>query len=677
MLKKFSVLALAGMLCLPSLAAAGGGAADLGAQIDDLQRQIEQLKKQITEMEKQKAAAPKMAAPQMMRDEELEERVTELEERSESWDLASRFHWSGDFRSRYDFVAADTATSYKALDVGQGVSDFYTLNTDFQAAAATALAASADSGADFQAATIGDILAAFAAGGVPTGTATANALTDLNNTLGGLSATQQAAMFAVLPALSPALTMAQVSGAFSTTFADQTNIQPVVAFMKTFTPAQRAAIFSALGYSPQQGRNIDNDSIMTNRLRLNLRAKATENVEFKGRLAMYKIWGMQNNAVDQTFNNGLGGGPFMLSSLAFDGSRTRQPDDNSLYVDRAFMNWNNIAGLPVWFSVGRRPTTDGPPAQLRMGADQRLATPVGFMDYPFDGATIGYAYMGLPGLSDFPGRIRFCYGRGFENGPTENGGNFMGKDTDFAGINWDVYKKGDRFLNVQSFGAFDIFNVPDNVTFGNPIEFAFFLADPSYYDPTDPSHDLILNRQSLGNIWHNSFVYMDKVENLNYFLAGGWSRTVPNGVDELGTSLLGSFYEDPDGKDGFAVYTGVRYDMDDYNLKLGLEYNYGSKNWISFTPGHDDLYASKLATRGHVVEVYGIWDIPAGEAVSKYGRAFIRAGYMHYQYNYTGSGFWLGEPIDIDELANDPLSAQFWEPADSIDQVYVSLEAWF
>ena len=44
MLKKISVLALAGMLCLPSLASAGGGAADLGRQIDDLQRQLEQLK---------------------------------------------------------------------------------------------------------------------------------------------------------------------------------------------------------------------------------------------------------------------------------------------------------------------------------------------------------------------------------------------------------------------------------------------------------------------------------------------------------------------------------------------------------------------------------------------------------------------------------------------------------
>ena len=51
MLKKFSVLALAGMLCLPTLASAGGGAADLGRQIDELQRQLEQLKRQMAEMQ--------------------------------------------------------------------------------------------------------------------------------------------------------------------------------------------------------------------------------------------------------------------------------------------------------------------------------------------------------------------------------------------------------------------------------------------------------------------------------------------------------------------------------------------------------------------------------------------------------------------------------------------------
>jgi len=145
----------------------------------------------------------------------------------------------------------------------------------------------------------------------------------------------------------------------------------------------------------------------------------------------------------------------------------------------------------------------------------------------------------------------------------------------------------------------------------------------------------------------------------------------------MGTSLLGSFFDTPENKDGYSFYGGVRYDFPSAPFKVGLEYNYGTKNWIGLTPGHDELYLSKLAARGHVVEAYTIWDIPAGEILSKYGKAFMRLGWQHYNYDYTGSGFWLGEPLDIEELHNDPLKAQFYTPVESMDQVYLSLEAWF
>ncbi len=42
------------------------------------------------------------------------------------------------------------------------------------------------------------------------------------------------------------------------------------------------------------GRDLDNDTIWTNRFRLNMRVGVTENVDFKGRLAMYKTWGDQS-----------------------------------------------------------------------------------------------------------------------------------------------------------------------------------------------------------------------------------------------------------------------------------------------------------------------------------------------------------------------------------------------
>lgn len=131
------------------------------------------------------------------------------------------------------------------------------------------------------------------------------------------------------------------------------------------------------------GRTLQNDTLWTNRFRLNMRVKATENVEFKGRLAMFKTWGMQSAFTDDS------GAMWPV----FDGNVGRTPADSSaLYVDRAYVNWNNIGGAPVWFSIGRRPTTDGPPSQIRLGTDERLATPVAFFNYPFDGATLGYGY---------------------------------------------------------------------------------------------------------------------------------------------------------------------------------------------------------------------------------------------------------------------------------------------
>ncbi len=145
----------------------------------------------------------------------------------------------------------------------------------------------------------------------------------------------------------------------------------------------------------------------------------------------------------------------------FDGNTTRTPNDSALYVDRAFVNWNNIAGLPIWFSIGRRPTTDGPPAHIRMNNSTRMATPTAYMDYPFDGLALGYAYdWGNDTLGT--GRIRFCYGRGFEAGlQWDEGTNpYPIDDTDFAGFSWDVFNKGNRFFNVQSFGVYNLYNYP-------------------------------------------------------------------------------------------------------------------------------------------------------------------------------------------------------------------------
>lgn len=398
------------------------------------------------------------------------------------------------------------------------------------------------------------------------------------------------------------------------------------------------------------GKTLENDSILTNRLRLNIRAKATENIEFKGRLAMYKTWGDQS-----AFHDAAG-----VMYPVFDGNVTRTPAESSaLYVDRAFVNWNGIAGLPVWFSIGRRPTTDGMPANLRLNNDSRMATPMAFMDWPFDGLSLGYAYNWTDTAS---GRVRFCYGRGFEQGLDSEA---LGSvdDMDFAGLSWDVLKQEHRFLYVQSFMAFDVINYPN---FQDPIVNTGF-GEMSGMGP----------RRNLGNIWHTSGVFMDRVANFNYFLAGGWSQSRPNAAGMF-NDPLDTTGPNTDDESGFSLYAGIRYDFDNAGLKIGLEYNHGSEYWLAMAPGHDEIYQSKLATRGDVWEIYTIWNLPAGEKISKYAKTFIRFGYQHYEYDYFGSGDWNMAPYDLGSAADQAkLKMMGLDPVESADQIYLTFEAYF
>ena len=651
MVKKISTLALAAILAIPVAASAGAGGAsnaELDAKIEQLTRDFQ---RQITELRTQMV--------------EQKETITEFEEESEKWDLASRFQWSGDIRSRMDIHTADTAAYYKATDIGKGIADFGGFGTVMDRWNTN------NAGANTVAAFAG-VWPAFAAAWSPTDpttqilggstTITAAEFAAVNKAFAAAGNTNFAAIFGGYMGLP----ISAVAPAFQSPHA-------LADLMRspTLSAADRRQIFALMNYNPTPATTYENDVLYSTRLRLNMRVKATEDVEVKARIVGYKVWGNQDSATPETNLDGEHDtdSPYFLNSRSFDGTSGRQPGDNKLILDRAFMNWNNIGGLPVWFSIGRRPTTDGAPAHLRMNSGERMATPVAYMDYPFNGVSLGYAYNHLGSLTDAPGRIRFCYGRGFEAGPQEKDTGI--NDVDFAGFNWDVYQKDNRFINLQIVGAFNLFNVPGDTYFPNPLELA---QENLYPGSTDNQY---LDRINLGNIFQGSGVYMDKYQNLNYFLTAGWSHTEAKAMDEMGTSLLNEFWKPLEDKDGYNVYVGVRYDIDNSGLKLGAEFNHGSENWLAFAPGHDDMYSSKLATRGNVYEVYGIYDLPAGEAISKYGKAFIRLGYQHYDYDYTYSGMWLGTPNKIDDIQSDPLMAQFYAPIESMDQVYLTFEASF
>ena len=111
----------------------------------------------------------------------------------------------------------------------------------------------------------------------------------------------------------------------------------------------------------------------------------------------------------------------------------------------------------------------------------------------------------------------------------------------------------------------------------------------------------------------------------------------------LGTdSLLNSFGEQTD-RTGYSVWAGIKTQLP-WEGSIGFEYNWGSQYWIGFTGGEDNPAGSKLATRGSVYELF--YNQPL---VDK--KLMLSLGAQYYDYDYSGSGNPLGEPVKISELS--------------------------
>ena len=187
-------------------------------------------------------------------------------------------------------------------------------------------------------------------------------------------------------------------------------------------------------------------------------------------------------------------------------------------------------------------------------------------------------------------------------------------------------------------------------------------------------HSLLVKDVS-GNIYVTSLVAESKGKRLDYFAAIGWSHTDDKAVDQLGNGLLSSWWDAPEDRDGYSLYLGAQYKLPAINGLIGLEANYGSQYWLSFDQEDEN---SKLATRGKALEIYAIYAPPVVDLYATViDKQQTRLGYCHLWYDFTGSGFYLGEPMDIDELAASPLSVSFYEPRTTAYKVYLNYEFFF
>jgi hypothetical protein len=407
--------------------------------------------------------------------------------------------------------------------------------------------------------------------------------------------------------------------------------------------------------APKKTSDINNDLLYTTRLRLGMKAKVWENVDFAGRLTMYKNWGDSTGV--KVFDS--------WSSFTMDGTDSGNTTGDWLRVERAYFDWKDIGGSPFYLSIGRRPSTYGPPSQFREN-EMRGGTPSGHLvNFNFDGITFGYKlseHTGVEGQA-----VRFCYGQGFESehGNGELFNELNTKDTHLGGFNVDVINNGTHFVQLTLFRAQDV-NDGFKGLIAFPTQYAAFFAPTLFQDLQKfPNFNFVTRVQpstSIGDMNLGGIGYVFEGDSgFNFFASGGWTQMDPNGkagmfggmgsdavfeaqlnADGSEIILVPARAENSEKHDGFSLYTGVQVPAP--LGKFGVEYNYGSRYWMPFTQAQDDVVGSKLATRGHVGEAYYIFDINPN--------MFIKVGGIYYDYQYSNSGTPVGKPQKIKDIQN-------------------------
>jgi hypothetical protein len=394
--------------------------------------------------------------------------------------------------------------------------------------------------------------------------------------------------------------------------------------------------------------DVKNDTVYTNRFGLNLKAKVMQNVTFNGRLLMYKDFGSQTG--DATLGN-----YFADRSQLMDGTVGHVPGDGQLTVDQAYLTINNILDQPVWFSVGRRPSTGGLPTHIRQNGDKPGVGGINglLVDYAYDGMTLGWA----PDIDALPGAYgKICYGRGFQEKIHSDAAASV-KNMDMLGFVVVPYDTDKLSLHLEANRGMNIIDNPNGASVN--------LGDIDQYG--------VAVMSTLKNVGPGT---------LNMFGSAAMDRSKPNG----NTYVLPGGFDTRAGlmftgvaesKTGNAIYVGARYDLPS-KTKIGFEFNHGSKDWIAFVPAGDDMWTSKLGTRGNVYEGYLIQELAYAPIASEKAKTFLRIGYQYYKFDYTGSNNWVGGSEKISDIsATNPMDAQMFTPVKNAQDIYATLEVKF
>ncbi|MEN8189884.1 MAG: DUF3373 family protein [Thermodesulfobacteriota bacterium] len=438
---------------------------------------------------------------------------------------------------------------------------------------------------------------------------------------------------------------------------------------KQFSPDEMKQFQTMFRSQSPEDQSVDNDALFTTRLRIDMKARPVHSLSFVGRLSANKVFG------DSTGVKWYNGGP---NAVTMDGNVHSTGSDSALRVERAFFTYfGDLGSSHYHFSLGRRPALGGSPSEFSASSVVGGSPMSHGINWQFDGASLGF---GLDEATGIPGfNFKLCWGVGFESGIGSGNSYSMSYNSDvddmqFAGWIFNIFEQDETKITNMYAHAFNVtdgftglvatpFTISglDNNGDGSYDQYEMNMNSGGFISRTEPT-------ANIGTIDIMTLLGQTQIGNVGFFVDIAASHAQPSGVSRnpmlqfLGTDgLLNSNGEQSD-RTGYSVWAGIKSDLPGDGT-IGFEYNWGSQYWIGFTGGEDNVAGSKLATRGSVYELF--YNQPLVE-----NKLLFSLGGQYYDYEYSGSGNPMGEPVKISELT---ALDSFMPVVDTMWNIYANL----
>ncbi|MEA3314916.1 MAG: DUF3373 family protein [Campylobacterota bacterium] len=375
--------------------------------------------------------------------------------------------------------------------------------------------------------------------------------------------------------------------------------------------------FEKINYKNNEtGETASNNSLVTSRLFLNMASAPTDNLTFRGKLAIYSIWGAHLIHEDKGTK---------------DWSGSSKPSNSIMRIKEGYFVYNTEVGeQPLSFSIGRRPASNGWLANYREN-ESTSGSPLahitnmevngGMVQFNFDRFVEG-SYTKIVLGRAHSGETTGAYGTSGINPFADLNTVKEDENVNFLVIPGVAYNDGQYEVMYEWAHIFDTKgkNADTNQTSVDAGAADLFSLGLKVEGIGDEISDFLDETTVFASIGHSVYSAEDGYKLL---------------TDEVGATKTGSSLWV-----GAIIPDGITDEG-----KFGFEYNQGSKYWTPMTWAEDTNIGSKIAVRGQAYETY--WN------TNLFGQKNLtsQVRYTYIQHDYTPNincaGWVPSEAVDI------------------------------